>query len=103
MMCHGQLQHVGVGWENWESSNASSIPGLISTNVRETRSVMKIRRRVRLYRRWLCQQTLLTWPMSCSMNAPVMVELSGETDPLEVSITASLSAVECSVEDDFIL
>lgn len=24
----------------------------------------------------------LTW---CSMNAPVMVELSGETDPLEVS------------------
>ena len=23
--------------------------------------------------------------MPCSMNAPVMVELSGETDPLEVS------------------
>ncbi|PON72270.1 DNA-directed RNA polymerase, subunit RPB [Parasponia andersonii] len=73
--------------EDVENNNNDDVPGdPIDTEEKEQDSLQRPRKTSKFMTKYERARILGTRALQISMNAPVMVELEGETDPLEIAM-----------------
>ncbi|XP_034702717.1 DNA-directed RNA polymerases II and V subunit 6B-like isoform X2 [Vitis riparia] len=72
--------------EDADNNNNEDIPDAIETAEKEQVPVERSRKTSKYMTKYERARILGTRALQISMNAPVMVELEGETDPLEIAM-----------------